>query len=114
MHRRPSQVMDATGAGSFSTIIRGLQWVKEYAAVAGLRAAVANLSIGGTRSASMNDAVEDLAAAGIVPVVAAGNRLASTAFVSHCRCQWPLGPCPHGAGGSTAAHADIHFTSGRF
>jgi subtilisin family serine protease len=35
--------------------------------------AVVSMSLGGPRSASLNDAVEDLAAAGIVSIVAAGN-----------------------------------------
>lgn len=65
--------MGDDGSGSYSNIIAGLRWVKEHVQKNGYKQAVASLSIGGPRSAALNDAVEELAAAGIPTVVAAGN-----------------------------------------
>lgn len=68
------KVMGDNGAGAYSNIIAGLQWVKSYVAQKGLTGrAVVNLSIGGPRSQTLNDAVTELITAGIPVVVAAGN-----------------------------------------
>ncbi|GFH11622.1 uncharacterized protein HaLaN_07152 [Haematococcus lacustris] len=67
------KVLDAQGSGSYSNIISGLGWVKNYVQQNGIRQAVAVMSLGGPRASSLNDAVEDLAASGIPVVAAAGN-----------------------------------------
>ncbi|GBF90459.1 peptidase S8 [Raphidocelis subcapitata] len=69
----PVKVLDSEGAGSYSDIISGMQWAKTYAQRNGLRSAVVSMSLGGPRSAALNDAVEELTAAGLTVVVAAGN-----------------------------------------
>ena len=67
------KVLGGDGAGSFSGIIDGLRWVKQDVAAHGGWPAVASLSLGGDRSVSLDDAVQEVVSAGIPVVVAAGN-----------------------------------------
>lgn len=75
----PVKVLNPDGTGSFSTIIKGLQWVvRDVEGSKNLThrpvPAVVLLSLGGDRSKSMDDAVtETVQGAGIPVVVAAGN-----------------------------------------
>ena len=62
------------GSGSTSSVIAGIDWVTKKHNQGGNNAlSVANLSLGGIFSLSMNQAVENMAAAGVVVTVAAGN-----------------------------------------
>ena len=63
------RVLDCAGSGSYSTIIKGVDWVTRHA----VKPAVANMSLGGTRSRTLDDAVRRSIAAGITYAVAAGN-----------------------------------------
>jgi subtilisin family serine protease len=63
------RVLDCRGSGQWSQIIAGLDWVAQQAA----KQAVANMSLGGPRSTSVDDAVKKLVAAGVTVVVASGN-----------------------------------------
>ncbi|MDT7571441.1 MAG: serine protease AprX [Actinomycetota bacterium] len=69
------KVADASGNTSLSSVVAGLDWVTAHAETVD----VANLSFSHTRSRDgygtdpLNAAVERLAAAGVVPVVSAGN-----------------------------------------
>ncbi|WKX70168.1 S8 family peptidase [Streptomyces sp. XD-27] len=63
------RVFDCSGVSANSTVIAAANWVAANAK----KPAVANLSLGGPYSAAMNRALEGLAAAGVFPVVAAGN-----------------------------------------
>jgi subtilisin family serine protease len=65
----PVRVLDCSGSGSWSGIIAGLDW----AVASGMRPAVANMSIGGSASSSLNAAVANAVAKGVTVVVAAGN-----------------------------------------
>jgi aqualysin 1 len=65
----PVRVLGCTGSGSYSGVIAGLDW----AANSGLRPAVANMSLGGGLSSSMNAAVAGVVSKGLTVVVAAGN-----------------------------------------
>ena len=67
----PVRVLDCSGNGSSSGVIAGLDWMTAQH-LAGARA-VANLSLGGGFSQSLNDAVTRAVADGVVVVVAAGN-----------------------------------------
>jgi hypothetical protein len=49
-----------------------LSRVKNYIQSQGIKSAVVSMSLGGSRSAALNDAASDLTAAGITVVVAAG------------------------------------------
>jgi serine protease len=63
------RVLDCGGSGSWSTVIAGLEWIMAN----GVRPAVVNMSLSGLTSEAVNTAVENVVAAGIVVVVAAGN-----------------------------------------
>jgi subtilisin family serine protease len=66
---RGVRVMDCNGSGSTSGIIAGVDWVRANH----VKPAVANLSIGGSYSATLNTAVTNLSNAGVFVAVAAGN-----------------------------------------
>ncbi|NEE47632.1 S8 family peptidase, partial [Streptomyces sp. SID8455] len=61
------------GRGTWAGVIAGFDWVAKDAAAAGSTPAVLNASLGGARSRAVDAAVEAVADAGVLPVVAAGN-----------------------------------------
>lgn len=63
------RVLDCDGSGSYSQIIAGVDWVTKNA----VKPAVANMSIGGSVSKALDDAVNRSIASGVTYVVAAGN-----------------------------------------
>ncbi|WP_232532373.1 S8 family peptidase [Nocardiopsis dassonvillei] len=63
------KVLDDNGSGSYDDVIAGIDWV---AANAGPNA-VANLSLGGPSSPTLDEAVNSLAESGVFVAVAAGN-----------------------------------------
>jgi subtilisin family serine protease len=65
----PVRVLDCRGSGSWSGVIAGVDWVANTAQ----RPAVANMSLGGGKSTSVNAAVAGAVAKGVTMVVAAGN-----------------------------------------
>lgn len=65
----PVRVLDCSGSGSYSGVIAGVDWV----AGSTLRPAVANMSLGGSASSSVNSAVAGAVSKGVTMVVAAGN-----------------------------------------
>ncbi len=66
---RGVRVLNCSGSGSTSGIIAGIDWVR----LNHIKPAVANLSLGGGFSSSLNAAVNNLANAGVFVAVAAGN-----------------------------------------
>uniref|UniRef100_A0A383V4M1 Peptidase S8/S53 domain-containing protein n=1 Tax=Tetradesmus obliquus TaxID=3088 RepID=A0A383V4M1_TETOB len=69
----PVKALGADGSGSFSNILAALNWVKNHKQRNNIQSAVIVMSLAGPKSQSLNDAIEAVAAAGIVPVIAAGN-----------------------------------------
>ncbi|KAJ9150332.1 Subtilase [Pleurostoma richardsiae] len=68
------KVLDADGAGTNSGVISGMNFVAQNASATGRSGkAVMNMSLGGSRSSAVNAAINAIRAAGVVPVVAAGN-----------------------------------------
>jgi len=63
------RVLDCKGSGPYSAIIAGVDWVTAHA----VKPAVANMSLGGTTSKALDDAVNRSIAKGVTYVVAAGN-----------------------------------------
>jgi subtilisin family serine protease len=63
------RVLDCNGSGSFSGVIAGMDWVAANAN----GPSVANMSLGGGPSSTVNNAVNRLYIAGVAVVVAAGN-----------------------------------------
>lgn len=66
----PVRVLDCSGSGMWSGVVSGIDWA---AGQKTLRPAVANMSLGGSRSTVVNSAVARAVAAGITMAVAAGN-----------------------------------------
>ena len=67
----PVRVLDCAGAGLYSTVISGLNWIAgNY--IPG-EAAVVNMSLGGPASSTLDEAVNNLISKGLSVVVAAGN-----------------------------------------
>lgn len=67
----PVKVLSCAGSGSYSGIIAALDWIRANHPVG--TPGVVNMSIGGPTNASLTAAVENLYAAGVLSVVAAGN-----------------------------------------
>ncbi|MEU9231494.1 S8 family peptidase [Streptomyces subrutilus] len=67
------KVADCRGAGRLSAMVGGIEWMVKHAARTPATPAVANMSMGGTRSYALEGAVARAVAAGITFVVAAGN-----------------------------------------
>ncbi|MEU5155542.1 S8 family serine peptidase [Glycomyces sp. NPDC021274] len=65
----PVRVLDCQGSGSYAAIIAGIDWV---AANAG-ESAVANMSLGGSFSQALNDAISAAVESGVTFAIAAGN-----------------------------------------
>lgn len=65
----PVRVLNCAGSGTWAGVIAGVDWV----AGSSLRPAVANMSLGGGQSTSVNTAVANAVLAGVTMVVAAGN-----------------------------------------
>jgi subtilisin family serine protease len=67
------QVLDCDGEGTTSDVIAGVDWVRTNHAAK----SVANLSLGGSKSTALNNAVTALSKSGVFVAVAAGNENAS-------------------------------------
>ena len=65
----PVRVLDCNGSGTLSGVIAGIDWVTANH----VKPAVANMSLGGGASSSLDQAVANSVAAGVTYVVAAGN-----------------------------------------
>jgi aqualysin 1 len=63
------RVLDCNGSGTTSGVIAGVDWVTEQP----VKPAVANMSLGGGASTSLDAAVRNSIAAGVSYAVAAGN-----------------------------------------
>jgi subtilisin family serine protease len=78
---RGVRVLDCNGSGSFSGIIAGVNWVASNH----VKPAVANLSLGGGASTSLDDAVKNLSNVGVFVAVASGNSNANACNYSPAR-----------------------------
>jgi subtilisin family serine protease len=79
----PVKVLDCAGMGTTSDVVAGINWVIAHH-VAGVPA-VANLSLGGTTSVALDNAINALIADGVTVVVAAGNEFSPSCGVSPAR-----------------------------
>jgi subtilisin family serine protease len=75
---RGVRVLGCGGTGSYSAIIAGVDWVRLNAT----KPAVANMSVGGPASSSLNTAVTNLVNSGVFVAVAAGNENQNACNVS--------------------------------
>jgi len=63
------KVLSCSGSGTWSGVISGMDWVAKNH----IKPAVANMSLGGSKNQSVNDAATNLSNAGVFVAVAAGN-----------------------------------------
>ncbi|MFC7501007.1 S8 family serine peptidase [Nocardioides sp. CPCC 206347] len=77
----PVRVLDCNGSGSNAGVIAGIDWVRANA----IKPAVANMSLGGGVSSSLDTALNNAITAGITFVVAAGNSNANACNYSPAR-----------------------------
>jgi subtilisin family serine protease len=75
------RVLDCSGSGTTTGVISGVDWVRQNAVLP----AVANMSLGGGASASLDQAVNNAINAGITFVVAAGNSSSNACNFSPAR-----------------------------
>ncbi|GAP85467.1 putative subtilisin-like protease [Rosellinia necatrix] len=77
------KVLDADGGGTNADVLDGLNFVESDVQQKKLSGkAVMNMSLGGGQSRAINAAIEAIATAGVVPVVAAGNEAQDAANTS--------------------------------
>ena len=81
------KVLNCSGAGTTSTVIAGVDWVTANA----VKPAVANMSVGGTISRSLDSAVLQSVASGITYAIAAGNDGRNACLSSPARAGYYLG-----------------------
>ncbi|WP_433178451.1 S8 family peptidase [Actinoallomurus sp. CA-150999] len=66
------RVLDCQGSGTDADVVAGMDWVAQHAA----KPSVANMSLGGAKSSSIDNAAKKLTGAGVFLAVAAGNESA--------------------------------------
>ncbi len=98
----PVRVLDCTGSGSWSGVIAGIDWVANST----LRPAVANMSLGGGASASVDAAVAGAVAKGVTMVVAAGN-----SNLDACNASPAREPSAITVGATTSADARASYSN---
>jgi subtilisin family serine protease len=76
------KVLGCSGSGSTAGVIAGVDWVT---ANAGGTAAIANMSLGGSASTALDNAVKNSAASGVFYSIAAGNSAANACSQSPAR-----------------------------
>ena len=67
------RVLNCSGSGTYTQVIAGVDWVTAHA----IKPAVANMSIGGSKSTALNNAVASSVNSGVTYAVAAGNNSAN-------------------------------------
>jgi subtilisin family serine protease len=96
------RVLNCSGSGSVSSVVGGINWVTQNA----VRPAVANMSLGGGASSSIDSAVTSSSNSGITYAVAAGNSSANACNSSPARA-----PAAITVGSSTSGDARSSFSN---
>ena len=100
----PVRVLDCSGAGTWSGVIAGLDYIAGQHAAG--TPAVANMSLGGGASSSIDLAVRNLVGDGVSVVVAAGNSSADA-----CQSSPAREPSAITVGASDSADAQAYFSN---
>ncbi|MCS5490608.1 S8 family serine peptidase [Algoriphagus limi] len=96
------RVLDCGGSGSWSGVIAGMDWVAANAS----GPSVANMSLGGGKSNSINDAVNRMYNAGVAVMVAAGNSNANA-----CNYSPASAPNAYTVGATTSSDTRSSFSN---
>ena len=96
------RVLNCQGSGTWSQVIAGIDWVKNNA----VKPAVANMSLGGGFSSSVNNAVANAVSAGVVFAVAAGNSNANA-----CNYSPASAPSALTVGATTSSDARASYSN---
>ncbi|WP_242902664.1 S8 family peptidase [Actinomadura terrae] len=83
---RALRVLGCDGTGSMSNLVAAAQWLRTHAA----KPAVANMSVGGPKSAALNTAVTNLSKSGVFVSVAAGNDNVDACRTSPASAGWVM------------------------
>lgn len=100
----PVRVLDCAGSGSWSGVLAGLDWVVAHH-VAGIPA-VANMSLGGGASSTVDSAVANLVSDGVLVAVAAGNSNVDACTTSPARA-----PSAMTVGATTSGDARASYSN---
>jgi subtilisin family serine protease len=100
---RSMRVLDCNGAGSWSTLIAALDWLRLNAQ----KPAVANLSIGGSKNLSVNAAVANLANSGIFVAVSSGSSNADA-------CNYSPASAPEAYTAASSSKTDTRHTAANY
>jgi subtilisin family serine protease len=76
------RVLDCSGSGTVSGVIAGIDWVTAQKKATPSVPSAANMSLGGGLSTTLNQAVDNSSAAGVVYAIAAGNSTADACTFS--------------------------------
>jgi len=98
----PVRVLDCNGSGTLSGVVGGIDWVASQSH----RPAVANMSLGGSASSTIDTAVAGLISKGVTTVVSAGNDGADACNYSPARESSALT-----VGASTSSDARASFSN---
>ena len=99
---RGVRVLDCNGSGSVSGILAGIDWVRANH----VKPAVANMSLGGGYSSSLNKATTSLVNAGVAVAVAAGNSSADACNASPASASGVLTVAASGATDTRASFSN--------
>ena len=99
----PVRVLGCSGSGTNSGVIAGIDWV---AGQTSMRPAVANMSLGGSKSSSLNASVAGAVSKGVTMVVAAGNSNANA-----CRYSPASEPTAITVGATTSSDARASYSN---
>ncbi|WP_329518763.1 S8 family peptidase [Spirillospora sp. NBC_01491] len=83
---RSVRVLGCDGSGPMSNLVAAAQWLRTHAA----KPAVANMSVGGPKSAALNTAVTNLSKSGVFVSVAAGNEGQNACKTSPASAGWVM------------------------
>ncbi len=98
----PVRVLDCTGSGTWSGVVAGVDWVTSNH----ITPAVANMSLGGGASSSLDQALDNSSAAGVTYAVAAGNSSGDACLYSPARV-----PAALTVGATTSTDAQASYSN---
>lgn len=101
------RVLDNSGSGSTSGVIAGMDWV----AANHIKPAVANMSLGGGASTSIDDAVARMYDAGVPVIVAAGNGNMAGREQPACNYSPARAPKAYTVGATTSSDAKASYSN---